>query len=143
VEKDKTDLELALDYLLAAGAGDVTVTGALGGRFDHSLANLNLLSRFEARGLRVGLDDGSERAFLVRPGEVARIEGRPGLTVSLFSATPRCRGITLTGFKYPLSAATLAHGSTLGVSNQLVAPAGTVTLTAGRLIVVVADLAGT
>ena len=44
VDKDATDLELALDYALAAGATRVTVvSGGGGARLDHHLAELVLL----------------------------------------------------------------------------------------------------
>lgn len=138
VEKDETDTELALDYVLKAGARAVTITGALGGRFDHALANLNLLVRFADRGLRATIDDGATQAFLLLAGESRRLEGYPGLIVSLFSAGAECRGVTLEGFKYPLHLATLALGSTLGVSNEFTGRLGTVSLADGRLFVIVA-----
>jgi len=42
--KDATDLELALDLVLTRGAGSVRLLGALGGRWDMSLANITLAS---------------------------------------------------------------------------------------------------
>src|SRR5689334_754444 len=43
-EKDETDLELALLYAAQAGATAIDVLGALGGRWDHTLANVALLA---------------------------------------------------------------------------------------------------
>src|SRR5688572_29978445 len=44
VDKDESDTELALLAALAAGAGRISLVGALGGvRIDHALANLALL----------------------------------------------------------------------------------------------------
>ncbi len=49
-EKEKTDIELALDTALVLGASRITIAGALGGiRLDHSLGNLLLLSMPELR----------------------------------------------------------------------------------------------
>ena len=41
--KDETDLELALERALATDAESIVITGALGGRTDHLLANILLL----------------------------------------------------------------------------------------------------
>ena len=41
-EKDASDMELALGEAVARGADAVEVYGALGGRLDHTLANLQL-----------------------------------------------------------------------------------------------------
>lgn len=46
-EKDETDTELALEVALQQKASRVTILGALGGtRFDHTVANLLLLSAY-------------------------------------------------------------------------------------------------
>src|SRR4051794_10898103 len=42
-EKDATDLELALDAAVSAGATEIVVVGGHGGRLDHLLANCMLL----------------------------------------------------------------------------------------------------
>ena len=42
-DKDQTDLELALLYALARGATEITVLGAIGGRLDMTIANVQLL----------------------------------------------------------------------------------------------------
>ncbi len=140
VEKDKTDSELALDYLAEAKAGPVLMTGGFGGRFDHALANLALLPRFADRGLEVVIDDGDTRAVLVSPERPATVEGEPGDIVSLFPDTAACSGVTLEGLKYPLFGATLVRGTTLGVSNALCGRSARVSLTDGRLIVVLTRL---
>ena len=140
VDKDKTDSELALEYLAEAKAGPILMTGAFGGRFDHALANLALLPRFADRGLEVVMDDGETRAVLVTPGRPVTVEGEPGDLVSLFPDTAACSGVTLEGLKYPLSGATLVRGMTLGVSNALTKRSARVGLAEGRLIVIVTRL---
>lgn len=73
-EKDASDMELALGEAVARGADAVEVYGALGGRLDHTLANLQLLASFAERGLTVTAVGERERiAFLVGPGELPDI----------------------------------------------------------------------
>ena len=44
VDKDETDLELALQIAIDEGATEIDVLAVLGGRLDQSLANLMLLT---------------------------------------------------------------------------------------------------
>ena len=44
VDKDATDLELAMDLALESGATAVTVVAPFGGRLDHELATISLLA---------------------------------------------------------------------------------------------------
>ena len=50
VEKDKTDVELGIDYALELGASHISLVGVWGGRVDHSLGNLELLYHLAERG---------------------------------------------------------------------------------------------
>lgn len=51
--KDESDMELALCLAQERGFEEVEVYGAIGGRLDHTLANLQLLASFSEQGLRV------------------------------------------------------------------------------------------
>ncbi|MBC8076448.1 MAG: thiamine diphosphokinase [Chloroflexales bacterium] len=133
-EKDETDLELAL--LLAAGRGAqrIDVLGALGGRWDHSLANVALLALPDLVGRAVRLVGAGQQAFLVR--EHAQIEGRAGDIVSLLPLTGAAHGVTTRGLRYPLHEATLRYERSRGVSNVLDQPPGAVSVRDGLLLVV-------
>jgi thiamine pyrophosphokinase len=133
--KDETDLELALRLALAEGAGDVLILGALGGRWDQTLANLLLLAHPDFRAARVRLMDGTQQIYLVQ-GETA-IEGEAGDTVSLIALGGDAHGVNTTGLEYPLHDGTLPFGSTLGISNVLVGERATVTVREGVVACVV------
>ena len=64
VDKDETDLELAIDRALAEGFDELRIAGALGGRLDQTLGNLFLLSRADLIDRDVRLEDGHEEVFL-------------------------------------------------------------------------------
>ena len=55
--KDETDLELALTYAIQQGAEEILILGALGGRLDHTLANLLLLTNPSLEGVAVRIAD--------------------------------------------------------------------------------------
>jgi thiamine pyrophosphokinase len=116
-DKDATDLELALRHARDAGVAEALVFGALGARWDQSLANLLLPALEGLESLRVRLVDGPQEARLVRGGETLTLEGRPGDTVSLVPLSGAALGVTTRGLRFPLEDGTLRHGSTRGISN--------------------------
>jgi thiamine pyrophosphokinase len=137
--KDETDLELALRLARAEGAQDVLVFGALGGRWDQTLANLLLLANPDFRNTRIRLVDGHQQLYLIQGQTV--IEGEPGDTVSLIALNGDAAGVTTTGLEYPLVQGTLPFGGTLGISNVLVGRQATVSVASGLVVCVVAGQA--
>ena len=138
--KDETDLELAFLLAVERGATTIDVLGALGGRWDHTLANVAMLDMAVLRDRRVRLIDGNQTLFVVR--DQAALEGTRGDTISLLPLTPQVHGVTTTGLLYPLNDATLHFERARGVSNVLLEPPGMVTLREGLLLVVQHDDGG-
>jgi thiamine pyrophosphokinase len=134
--KDQTDLELALAYAAAHGAQEILVLGALGNRWDQTLANALLLASPTLAAIPTWLADGLQQMSLARPGVPLSLQGRPGDTLSLLPLAGDSRGVTTTGLEYPLIDETLRFTSTRGVSNTLTGSTATVQLTAGLLLVV-------
>ncbi len=133
--KDQTDLELAVRFARDAGAHDILIFGALGGRWDQSLANLLLLAHPDLGDARLRLMDGLQTLYLARG--TTEIEGQPGDTVSLIPLTGDAQGVTTDGLDYPLTDGTLPFGATLGVSNVLVGERATVTVREGAVMCIV------
>ena len=131
--KDETDLELALTEAVKAGATDIIVLGATGGRFDHTFANVMLLSMPVLVGRRVMILDGDTEILLIR--DEGHVRGCPGDTVSLVPICGDARGVTTEGLEWQLSEGTLAFGYARGVSNVLTAPMASISVRDGLLLV--------
>lgn len=134
--KDETDLELALAYAATHGAHEVLVLGALGDRWDQTLANALLLASPTLAAVTTWLVDGMQQMTLARPNAPLSLRGRPGDTVSLLPLAGDACGVTTSGLEYPLQAETLRFAATRGVSNTLSGTTAMVQLTAGLLLVV-------
>lgn len=132
--KDETDLELALDYAVRQGADEILILGALGGRWDHTVANILLLTWPRLEGREVQIVAGQERLFLVR--RQATLRGAAGDIVSLLPLSPVVEGIVTSGLEYPLRGEPLYMGPSRGVSNVMLGPEATVTIASGWLLVV-------
>jgi thiamine pyrophosphokinase len=133
-DKDETDTELALLEAVSLGAKRITLLGATGGRIDHALANILLLTIPPLRGVDVALFDGRSRLCVARESIV--VQGEIGDTVSLIPLAGDAEGIVTEGMKYPLRDETLRFGLARGISNVLLATMGRVTWRRGTLLVV-------
>ena len=132
--KDHTDLELALVAARDRGMTDVTVVGGHGGRLDHFLANALVLASDAFAELSIEALMGPARLNVVR--RRATLDGRPGDVVSLLALGRPARTVRTEGLRYPLRGEDLFPGSTRGISNELVEPPATVTLSTGALLAV-------
>jgi len=138
--KDETDLELALLEALRRDATDITILGALGGRLDHTLGNVYLLTMPELVGRRVRLVDGNVEAFIIR--DKAELRGLAGDTVSLIPLTPEVTEIETSGLDYPLRRESLLMGPGRGISNVMRGKRARVSIGDGILLAVMTHLEG-
>lgn len=135
VHKDKSDLEISLEYAHERKFDRVIVYGALGGRLDHTIAALQTCARFAEMGMGVTLV-GEDVAveILVGPAQCHLAAMKQG-TVSVFSATDQSFGVSESGMEYPLHDAVLTNRTTLGLSNEFVGEPVTVSVERGTLYV--------
>lgn len=133
--KDATDFELALDVVLSLGLGGATVVGGEGGRLDHLIANALVMAspRYAALDLSALGRDGS-RLHVVRDRRV--ITGQPGEILSLLAVNGPAEGVRTKGLRFSLDGERLDPGSSLGVSNEMLASKSEVSLTSGVLLAV-------
>lgn len=134
-DKDETDLELALDHAMAQGATAVTLYGLFGGRWDMTFANLLLLSRPKYAGLKLAIEAGDTHMVILRGGEVTRLAGEPGSTVSVLPINGPAVGLTYKGLAWPLELATLPAGSPRGVSNRMQEADAVISLEEGVVLI--------
>jgi thiamine pyrophosphokinase len=140
VDKDETDLELALLVVLKKGYRSIRLVAALGGRLDQTLGNLFLLTRPELSGCDVRMEDGVEEAFIIRTRET--ILGAPGDIVSLLPLAGVVTGIVTGGLRYPLHGETLWFDHTRGVSNVMLESQAFIEVACGVLLAIHTRLAG-
>lgn len=131
-EKDDTDTFYAARQALAQGCDEVVILGGLGGRLDHTLANLHTLVFLAQQGARAVLADEKNEITVLLPGR-HRLSARPGWHCSLLPAGDAARGVTLEHLKYPLADAVLTNAWPVGVSNEFAGPEAVVEFRQGVL----------
>ncbi|MBE7025636.1 MAG: thiamine diphosphokinase [Ruminococcaceae bacterium] len=130
-EKDETDLQLAVSHALKHGYRRVLVIGATGGRADHFLANVYLMHWAKERGCEMVIEDSDTRIYLLE--DSLSLPRRKNVYLSLLPFSGDAV-VSLSGVKYPLDETTITLGSTLGISNEIIADEATVRIHRGRVL---------
>ena len=134
--KDDTDTESAIQKAIALGAEKITLLGATGTRIDHMLGNIELLGIGLQNHVLIQIVDERNRVRMIDSGITLEREKQFGKYVSLIPYTNVVKGLTLTGFKYPLDRYDLKGFCSLGVSNEIIEASATIKFEQGILIVI-------
>ena len=134
VEKDDTDMMLAIKEGLARGETEFHLYGGMGGRTDHTIANLQGLLYLAERGAQGWLYGDRERFTAIRNGEIDLPAREKGI-VSVFCMGADAQGVTIEGGQYTVHDAVLTASFPLGVSNHFVGNPVRVAVTRGSLLI--------
>lgn len=140
VEKDETDTMFAVMKGFSLGLRSFLLLGCLGGkRFDHTLANLEVLQYIREHGGHGIIADEHTKIFLLQD-EKLKMTGMTGATVSVFPYNGSACTVSYIGLKYPLTRSSLSCGGLpMGVSNQVVEDPAEVRVHNGSALVVVSQ----
>ncbi len=134
-EKNDTDTMIAVKKALQLGFEIIVIYGGLGGRFDHSIANIQTLTYIANHGAAGYLIGCGNVCTVVKDGAIAFSGNMSGI-ISVFSVTEISTGVNLRGLKYPLEEYVLTSDFPLGVSNEFMAAPATVSVEKGALAVI-------
>lgn len=132
-EKDDTDMLAALKEGLARGYRQFHIYAGTGGRFDHTLANIQCLLYLKKRDAVGYLIDGTGM-MLVICGEAVHFRRNLEGTLSLFSLGEKANGVTISGMKYELENAVLTNDFPIGISNEFIGEEAMISVEEGELV---------
>ena len=133
VEKDDTDMLAALKYGLELGYTDFRIYAGTGGRFDHTLANIQCLLYLKNHGATGYLVDGTGMMLVIQNEAVHFRKELEGY-LSLFSLGKEAKGVTIRGLKYPLEDYTLTNDYPIGISNEFIGEESSIQVEDGELV---------
>ncbi len=134
VRKDETDLEIAIQYTVDKGFKEIILLAAVGDRIDHTIANINILTRPEWQKEHFSIQDDRQEVFFI--GDKREIHGFRGDLVSLLSISERVTGVMTKGLEYPLSDENLYRYKARGISNKMTSSLAEISLLSGLLLCV-------
>ena len=138
VDKPATDTELALAHAGSLRPQRLMLVAGPGDRLDHTVAAIGALGSPPTADVPdVGGWWGTQRLHVVRPGTPVSLDADPGTTFSVLAMHGPCRGVDVTGARWPLADADVGPVVGLGVSNEVTTPPATVAVRDGVLTVIV------
>ncbi len=136
-QKDETDTELAITHAIKKGADKVTILGGLGSRMDHSIGNIYLLKRFMDAGVEAEMVNENNRIRLI--GKETAFQFPIGTIVSILPIGGDVEGLTITGFKYPITAGKMSVDKPYGISNVTTKETQHIVFKKGMLLIVIPE----
>ena len=131
--KDDTDMLAAIKRGLELGYTDFRIYAATGGRFDHTLANIQCLLYLKNHGAVGYLVDGTGMV-LVLQNEAVHFRKELEGTMSLFAMTKEAKGVNIRGMKYSLENAVITNDFPIGISNEFLGEEAEVSVEDGELV---------
>lgn len=139
-EKDDTDTLLCIKYGIKKGFKDFLIIGGIGGRLDHTIANIQALAFAKESGVNIAIVSGDAFCTMISDGGKYEVKKTENCCISLFSYTDVCEGVYVLGTKYELSDALLKNTFPLGVSNEFNSEKAEIRLSKGKLLIVVSKI---
>ncbi len=136
--KDDTDVMAAVRLAYEKGYRLFLLLGCMGGRFDHTVANLFILRWLHERGADATLLDERHEVRLLGAGEHT-VSPRKNSYVSLLPYGGDAQGVTLRNAAYTLENACLDTAHPLGVSNAFTDKPLEISLKSGYLLLIIAQ----
>lgn len=133
-EKDDTDTMLAVKTALSRGYFDITIAGSVGGRLDHTFANIQSLAYIVDNGGSGRLVGESDTAEIFGVGEY-RFRKNESMYFSVFSYSEEAV-VTTKGTKYDLDSYRLTSSFPLGVSNEILSSECILKIEKGRVLII-------
>lgn len=131
--KDDTDTEHCVMECIRRGYKDFLLLGSIGGRTDHTFANiatLAFLSEYNYNGIA---RNNGEEIRILKEGSY-EMNNKKGLIFSVFPYGCESVNVTYNGAEYMLNNKTLTYNVSRGISNVFVDDEAEITINRGRAI---------
>jgi thiamine pyrophosphokinase len=137
-DKAATDTELALLHAAAMRPHRIVLVAGRGDRLDHAIAAIGALGA-PALADAPAIEGwwGDDQLLIGRPARSVLVERPAGTTFSVLALHGPCRGVNVSGSRWPLVDADLGALVGVGVSNEVLAPPARVEVAAGVVTVIV------
>ncbi|MDO4788736.1 MAG: thiamine diphosphokinase [Johnsonella sp.] len=136
--KNASDLEIAAEICKERGVKELWALGALGGRADHTLANIFLVCKLISEGLCLVLLDASNKIYALEGSLRIEREKQYGKYLSFFPVGGSLPYLTLKGVKYPLEDMRIDKykNPSLLISNEICEDFAQIEVREGKILVI-------
>lgn len=136
VEKDDTDMLAAIKLGLEKGYQSYRIYGGMGGRVEHTIANIQCLLYLKEHDAVGYLMDGTGMILVAQDEEISFQDSMEGY-MSLFSLGDKAV-VSIENMKYPLDECEITNSFPIGISNEFIlGEKGKVTVHKGAVVMIV------
>ena len=136
IEKDDTDMLAAIKVGLAEGYHSFRIYGGMGGRIEHTIANMQCLLYLKEHNAVGYLMDGTGMILVAKEEEISFQESLEGY-MSLFSMGDQAM-VSIENMKYSLKEQEVTNSFPIGISNEFIlGKKGKVTVHKGAVVMIV------
>lgn len=135
-EKDDTDMLAALKEGISRGYREFRIYAAMGGRLEHTLANIQCLMYLKNHNAVGYLMDGTGMVLVI-VNETIRFQKSLEGYLSLFSLERETGGVTIRNMKYTLENAVITNDFPVGISNEFIGEEAEITVENGALVCII------
>ena len=134
-KKNETDSELCILLSKSLNASKIDLFGTLGGRIDHTLANINLLYYIREQEIIPRIISEQEEIYIAT-NECVKIKGKEKDIISIIPIKGDVKGITLENLEYPLNNYDMNYSTPLGISNIMLSEECKIAVKKGSLLII-------
>ena len=138
-EKDDTDFSLCVKKAISLGFENIVTFGAVGGRIDHTLGAIQILSYCADRNVKCSLLEHKNEVYMLNSGESMAFNNPHNKNISIFSYSEKCQGVFTKGVKYHLNNAELTNSFPLGISNKAISETVEISIENGKLLIILSQ----
>ena len=141
--KDDTDTLLCIKKAFELGFRYFEIFGCLGGRLDHTFANIQTASYVaENNGIAVFYDSNFKTSLTVIKNNCISFSSECKGNISVFSVSDKSYGVTEKGLLYEVIDCELSSDFPLGVSNEFKGIKSFISVTQGKLCIIWDNISG-
>ena len=133
-QKDDSDTMLAIRYALEHSYSHIYIICALGGRMDHTIANLQSMNYVASNGGVCEIISENEHLISFTGPEIS-IPRKESYSLSLFSMSDSCENVSIKGAGYNADHITLTNTFPIGLSNYWKDDFVTVSMSSGIMLI--------
>ncbi len=134
VEKDDTDTILAVKLALEKGCKSFRIFGCIGGRLDHTFANIQTCDFIRENGGNAVFFGNDENFCILKNNKITFSERSSG-NISVF-ALENSSGVTIKNLYYEMNKGELTPDYPLATSNKFISAKSTISVENGKLLVI-------
>lgn len=135
VEKDDTDMMLAVKKAIDMGFDTIEIFGGTGGRPDHTIANIQTMLYASRKGIAVKMTD-RERIYYVITNDALTLPAKETGDLSVFAIGGNALNVNIKGAKYAAENLALTPDNPTAVSNSYIGNNVTVSVEKGSLLII-------